>query len=47
MLNQSEKCISRTALENLVRIPLRTASISHSLRLMNGYLRFCNKERRK
>lgn len=35
MLNQSEKRISRTASENLVRVPLCTASISHSLWLMN------------
>lgn len=37
MLNQCEKCISRTASENLVRVLLCTASISHSLWLMNEW----------
>lgn len=45
MLNQSENRISRTASENLVRVPLCTVSISHSLRLMNGYLRFWEKKK--
>lgn len=38
MLTQTEQCTSRTASEDLVRTPLGTWSMSHSLGLMNGDL---------
>jgi hypothetical protein len=38
MLTQTEECMSRTASEDVVRTPLGTWSMSHSLGLMNGDL---------
>lgn len=44
MLNQSEKSISGAVSDNLARVPLCSVSISHSLRLLDDYLRPQRKE---